>query len=110
MPNMKVICGDYDPRVVALLRHHLAGRHENSPQGSVFALDQTGLKAFDVSFYTAWQDGELLGMGEGLGTGRLQIQMEKLIERCRPVTAERSHACIKGRPQGQMIGLFRSRG
>jgi putative acetyltransferase len=64
MPNMKVICGDFDdPRVVALLRHHLAGMHENSPPGSVFALDQTGLKAFDISFYTAWQDGELLGMG-----------------------------------------------
>jgi putative acetyltransferase len=64
MPNMKVICGDFeDPRVVALLRLHLAGMHENSPPGSVFALDQTGLTAFDISFYTAWQDGELLGMG-----------------------------------------------
>jgi hypothetical protein len=34
--------------------------HEYSPPGSVFALDQTGLQAFDISFYTAWQDGELL--------------------------------------------------
>jgi putative acetyltransferase len=37
--------------------------HEYSPPGSVFALDQTGPQAFDICFYTAWQDGEPLGMG-----------------------------------------------
>jgi putative acetyltransferase len=61
---MQIIPGDFDdPRVIALLRHHLAAMHENSPPGSVFALDQTGLKAPDISFYTAWRDGEPVGMG-----------------------------------------------
>ena len=80
--------------------------HEYSPPGSVFALDQTGLQAFDISFYTAWQDGELLGMGAlkelDPSTGEIksffararaleggQIQMAELIEPCRPATAER---------------------
>jgi putative acetyltransferase len=62
--SMEISPGDFaDPRVIALLRHHLAGMHENSPPGSVFALDLAGLKAPDISFYTAWEGGELLGMG-----------------------------------------------
>ena len=81
MPNMKVICGDFDdPRVVALLRHHLAGMHENSPPGSVFALDQTGLKAFDISFYTAWQDGELLGMGDLKAVAAAPSDLEQVVK------------------------------
>lgn len=64
MPNIEITSGDLgDPRVIALLQQHLAGMHENTPPGSVFALDLAGLKAPDVAFYTAWKDGELLGMG-----------------------------------------------
>jgi putative acetyltransferase len=64
LQNIKIKSGDLDdPRVIALLRQHLWGMHENSPPGSIFALDLAGLKAPEISFYTAWQDGELLGMG-----------------------------------------------
>lgn len=50
-------------QVQALLNAHLAGMHENSPPGSVFALDLSGLMVPEVSFYTAWHGDALLGMG-----------------------------------------------
>lgn len=43
-----------DPRTLDLLRLHLAGMHANSPPGSVFALDLSGLKRPDVTVWTAW--------------------------------------------------------
>ena len=61
---MKIIPGQFDdPQVQALLRLHLAGMHASSPPGSVFALDLSGLQKPDISFFTAWRDGKLLGMG-----------------------------------------------
>jgi putative acetyltransferase len=59
-----IVPGQFDdPRVVALLRLHLRGMHENGPPGSVYALDLSGLQASNVSFYTAWEGETLLGMG-----------------------------------------------
>ncbi len=52
-----------DERVHDLLRFHLAGMHENSPPGTVQALDLSGLKAPEVTFYTAWDGDALMGMG-----------------------------------------------
>lgn len=46
-----------------MLRLHLSGMHENGPPGSVYALDLSGLKAPNISFYTAWEGDALLGMG-----------------------------------------------
>ena len=61
---MRIVPGDFDdPRVIALLCQHLTGMHANSPPGSVFALDLTGLKAPGISFFTAWDGEALLGMG-----------------------------------------------
>jgi putative acetyltransferase len=37
--------------------------HENSPPGSVFALDLSGLQAAEVTVWTAWQDTEIAGIG-----------------------------------------------
>lgn len=45
----------------ALLHRHLASALEHSPPGSVHALDVDGLRQPGVSFWSAWQDGELLG-------------------------------------------------
>jgi putative acetyltransferase len=60
---MRIGPGDLDdPRVQALLRLHLAGMHESSPPGHVFALDLTGLKRPEISFYTAFEAESLLGM------------------------------------------------
>jgi putative acetyltransferase len=52
-----------DPRVVELLRLHLAAMHVHSPAGSVHALDLSGLMRPEVTFFTAREGGELLGCG-----------------------------------------------
>ncbi|WP_422343404.1 GNAT family N-acetyltransferase [Parasphingorhabdus sp.] len=49
--------------VQALLAAHLSGMQENSPPGSVYALDLTGLKAPDVSVWTGWDGERLMGVG-----------------------------------------------
>lgn len=45
--------------------------HENSPPGSVYALDYSGLQTHDIDFLTLWKDETLLGMGalKDLGDG-----------------------------------------
>ncbi len=56
--------GDFaDARVRALLRFHLAGMAENSPPGTSYALDLSSLQRSDISFYTVWDDDDLLAMG-----------------------------------------------
>src|SRR5215470_16175616 len=60
---MIIVPGDFEnAQLLALLRLHLAGMHANSPPGSVNAFDLSGLKASDISVYTAWRDDKLLGM------------------------------------------------
>jgi putative acetyltransferase len=51
------------PSVRALLELHLRGMHANSPPGSVFALDLSGLQSADVTVWTRWIDGEAVGIG-----------------------------------------------
>jgi len=51
------------PEVIALVEYHLRSMHEISPPDSVFALDLSGLKHADVTFWTAWDGEDLLGMG-----------------------------------------------
>ena len=52
-----------DRRVQDLLATHLAGMHANSPPGTNYALNLSGLKSPDVSVWTAWNDEELMGIG-----------------------------------------------
>jgi GNAT superfamily N-acetyltransferase len=52
-----------DPKVLALLQLHLEGMRATSPEESVHALDLDALRQPDVSFFTAWNDSELLGCG-----------------------------------------------
>ena len=47
----------------ALLALHLAGMHANSPPGSVFALDLSGLKRPEVTVWTAWRGDQLASVG-----------------------------------------------
>lgn len=49
------------PEVIALLEEHLRNMYELSPPEQVFAFDASKLRARDVSVWTAWQDGTLLG-------------------------------------------------
>ena len=44
-----------------LLREHLDNMHEITPPGSVHALDLDGLRAPEMTFWSAWRGSELLG-------------------------------------------------
>ena len=60
---MIIVPGDFENvQLLALLRLHLAGMLANSPPGSNNAFDLSGLKAPDITVYTAWRDDKLLGM------------------------------------------------
>jgi putative acetyltransferase len=50
------------PQTLELLRLHLAGMQSNSPAESVFALDLSGLKAADITVWTAWRGGQVAGV------------------------------------------------
>ena len=52
-----------DPRVIDLLREHLAGMHAHSPAESVHALDLDGLRRPEITYLTAWRDDQLLACG-----------------------------------------------
>lgn len=61
---MTILPGDLDdPRVRALLELHLTTARAATAPGSAHALDLTGLKGADITFWAAWDDGTLLGVG-----------------------------------------------
>ena len=51
------------PEIQALLAEHLRSMLSISPPESVHALDLTGLRQPEITFWTAWSVGELLGCG-----------------------------------------------
>jgi len=51
------------PEAQALVAEHLAGMHGTSPPGHVNALAIDGLRAPEVTFWTAWQGQQLCGCG-----------------------------------------------
>ena len=51
------------PEVRALLGEHLSNMHELSPPESVHALDISGLRSADMTFWTVWEGDVLLGCG-----------------------------------------------
>ena len=74
---MRIVRDDLShPDVVALIELHLRAAFENSPPGSVFALDLSGLRASDVTLWTAWEGDALLGMGalKALGAGEGELK------------------------------------
>lgn len=65
------------PEIQALLAQHLANMHEQSPPESVHALDLSGLRRPEISFWSVWSDrGELMGCGalKDLGGGEGEIK------------------------------------
>ncbi len=63
-PPLRVVVDDLSgPEVAALLAGHLASMHQISPAGSVHALDLTGLRTPDVTFWSAWVGDDLAGCG-----------------------------------------------
>ena len=52
-----------DKRTIELINTHLAGMAENSPAESIHALNVKGLKQDNITFYSAWEDNEIMGCG-----------------------------------------------
>ncbi len=52
-----------DPRVDALIRHHLTEARASTPQDNAHALGPEALRAPDISFWTVWEGEALLGFG-----------------------------------------------
>ena len=61
------------PEIAALLQRHLDLMHSITPAESVYALDLARLRVPDITFWTAWVQGDLVGCvalkdhGDGLG-------------------------------------------
>jgi putative acetyltransferase len=56
--------GDFnDPRVTDLLRIHFTTARAQTAPGSAHALDVTGLRAPDITFWAIWDAETLLGVG-----------------------------------------------
>lgn len=51
------------PEVAKLVGEHLQGMAQNSPPESIHALNLEGLKKPEITFWCAWEQGELLGCG-----------------------------------------------
>src|SRR5437764_4434562 len=51
------------PEIAALLKEHLANMFVVTPRESVHALPIEGLRSPDITFWSIWENGELLGCG-----------------------------------------------
>lgn len=51
------------PEILQLLRDHLQSMYQHSPPESVHALDVESLRQPGITFWTIWQDSELMGCG-----------------------------------------------
>ncbi|WBH17361.1 GNAT family N-acetyltransferase [Sphingomonas radiodurans] len=51
-----------DPRVIALIAHHLAEARGSTPQDNAHAMGTEALRHPDISFWAAWEGEALLGV------------------------------------------------
>ena len=59
---MEIRTGDLDsPEVIQLLREHLAGVALHSPPESIHALGLASLRNPDMTFWSVWEGGQLMG-------------------------------------------------
>lgn len=67
------LTGDQTRNLLAL---HLRGMHANSPPGSVFALDLSGLQVPEVTVWTAWSGERIASIGalKMLGDGGAEVK------------------------------------
>jgi putative acetyltransferase len=64
MTTMQIRVDDLTgPEIRALLEEHLRNMREISPPESVHALDLTALRRPEITFWTVWADGALVGCG-----------------------------------------------
>ncbi|MEN3174647.1 GNAT family N-acetyltransferase [Gluconobacter cerinus] len=63
-PNYTLRPADFsDQETRDLLAFHLAGMHENTPAGHVFALDLAALTSSDIEVWTVYHHGHVAGIG-----------------------------------------------
>ena len=69
----------------ALITAHLAGMHDTSPPESVHALDLDELRDPAITFWSAWVDGELAGVGalKAIDADRGEIKSMRVDDRFR---------------------------
>jgi putative acetyltransferase len=64
MPPIEIHEDDLSGRAVQdLIAFHLDGMHDTSPPESVHALEIDGLRHPSITFWSAWIDGQLAGIG-----------------------------------------------
>lgn len=81
------------PQVHALLAEHLANMYELSPPEQVFALDITKLRVPDVTFWTVWNEEELIGCGA----------LKELSPTHGEIKSMRTPAAARGRGAGRAV-------
>jgi putative acetyltransferase len=91
--------------VIALLDEHLSNMHELGPPESVHALDVTKLRGPGITFWTAWDDGTLLGCGA----------IKELSPTHGEVKSMRTPKALRGKGAGRamlahIVGVARERG
>lgn len=92
-------------QVHALLQEHLDNMHELSPPEQVFALDLSKLRAPDITFWTVWQDDDLIGCGA----------LKELSPRHGEIKSMRTPTALRGKGAGRavlihIINIARERG
>jgi putative acetyltransferase len=104
--GMQIVRGDFeDEQVQALIRAHLAGMHASSPPGTVYALDLSGLRSPQVSFFAAWEGSTVVGIGA----------LKERGEDAGEIKSMRTHAAhlrrgVAARMLEHLLSLARSRG
>ena len=77
VPGLKIIPDDLTGEaVIALLQLHLDDMHRFSPADSVHAMPAEQLRAAQVSFFSAWDAGDLAGCGafRMIGPGHAELK------------------------------------
>lgn len=82
-----------NPAVAPLLAAHVAEQRAGTPPGVSFALDGAALSAPEVTFFTAWEDATLAGMGA----------LKRLDDAAGEVKSMRSTPEARGRGAGHAI-------
>jgi putative acetyltransferase len=103
---LTIIPGDLgDPRVRALLDHHATTARAETGRGSAHALGSDGLNAPDITFWTAWDDTVLVGVGalKRLSTDHGEIKSMHTAQEARRTGVARAmvrHIIAAARAQG----------
>ena len=66
------------PEIHALLEEHLRNMREISPPESVHALDLDKLRSPDITFWTVWEDAQLIGCGALKELDRLHGEIKSM--------------------------------